>query len=448
MPIRRLTLEEFIIRAQEKHGNRFNYIELIRKGGKTYIIYICKDCNTKAEQTVQNHLRGKGCNMCSGCFRWDTESFVEKSREIHENKYSYIFFEYINSKTPDIIVCNTCNFMFEQYPAHHLMGAGCRNCAMNKLHDSCRISQEEFISRSKELFKDKFGYQYVKYVNYTTEICLYCNDCKNIFNVTPAPHLNPNCNGRCKVCQKNNAIKLFKYTKDEFIQKSIEYHGIEKFDWTNFEYDGMTKFTVFKCNSCFTDFETTPSTHLNSSGCPECMRRSRCRSLEHFIEQANIIHNSSYDYSLIENMYNFDKVPIKCKKCCLIWQQSPAGHLSGRGCPDCGKKSYISKPEKEWLNSLNIDSLIRQKRIKLSNKHALVDAYDPNTNTIYEFNGDYWHGNPRKYDKDDINIIANKTYGEIYDNTIKREKELSRLGYNIISMWEMDWKKLKCKKQI
>jgi G:T-mismatch repair DNA endonuclease (very short patch repair protein) len=73
----------------------------------------------------------------------------------------------------------------------------------------------------------------------------------------------------------------------------------------------------------------------------------------------------------------------------------------------------------------------------------IVDGYDPITNTIYEFNGDFWHGNPSKYKKFDINPISGKTFGELYKKTLEKEDNLKKLGYNVISIWESDYLKEK-----
>ena len=67
-----------------------------------------------------------------------------------------------------------------------------------------------------------------------------------------------------------------------------------------------------------------------------------------------------------------------------------------------------------------------------------VDGYCEETNTIYEFHGDYWHGNPAVYDRD---VLRNgKTMGEYYDNTIERENVLRSMGYNLVVMWESEWR--------
>ena len=39
-----------------------------------------------------------------------------------------------------------------------------------------------------------------------------------------------------------------------------------------------------------------------------------------------------------------------------------------------------------------------------------VDGYCYETNTVYEFHGDYWHGNPIVFDSDDTNKCVGKTF--------------------------------------
>ena len=89
---------------------------------------------------------------------------------------------------------------------------------------------------------------------------------------------------------------------------------------------------------------------------------------------------------------------------------------------------------------LNLPCLRKHFTIKLSgSKWLKVDGFDPNTNTIYEFYRDYWHGNPKIYNQENINKAAHKTFGNLYENTINREEMLLKLGYNIVSIWENDF---------
>jgi hypothetical protein len=68
-----------------------------------------------------------------------------------------------------------------------------------------------------------------------------------------------------------------------------------------------------------------------------------------------------------------------------------------------------------------------------------ADGYCQETNTIYEFHGDYWHGNPEIYPPTVSNVIVGKTMGELYEYTIKREEEIKSLCYNLVVMWENKW---------
>lgn len=150
----------------------------------------------------------------------------------------------------------------------------------------------------------------------------------------------------------------------------------------------------------------------------------------YFIEKSNLIHNNGYDYSNVKYKNAISNVDINCKYH-GIFSQKPYSHLEGRGCPKCGNRFGIK--ENKWLDSLNI----KERQVRIGK--YIVDGYDSITNTIYEFNGDFWHGNPNLYNPEDYNSVSKKTFGELYRNTINREKYLIKKGYNVISIWENDF---------
>jgi hypothetical protein len=96
--------------------------------------------------------------------------------------------------------------------------------------------------------------------------------------------------------------------------------------------------------------------------------------------------------------------------------------------------------EESWLDSINNGSIIRQFTNKIDNKLYKVDGYDPNTNTIYEFYGDFWHGNINIYNENDINKVSKIKFGDLYKETINRESHLKTQNYNIVSIWENEFK--------
>jgi len=96
----------------------------------------------------------------------------------------------------------------------------------------------------------------------------------------------------------------------------------------------------------------------------------------------------------------------------------------------------------EQLMSLNtnlhIQHALNEGEFFIKELNTCVDGYCKETNTVYEFHGDYWHGNPRNCKREDINLLTKKTFGELYDKTIIREQNIRDLGYNLIIMWELD----------
>jgi hypothetical protein len=105
----------------------------------------------------------------------------------------------------------------------------------------------------------------------------------------------------------------------------------------------------------------------------------------------------------------------------------------------CGnKKCYISTSTMEikWLDSLNIPKENRNYWLSHNGKSYIVDGINLEEKIIYEFYGDYWHGNPKFYKLNDINHFNKKTFGELYSKTMQREKELKELGYTLITKWE------------
>ena len=75
----------------------------------------------------------------------------------------------------------------------------------------------------------------------------------------------------------------------------------------------------------------------------------------------------------------------------------------------------------------------------IPNTRYQADGYSEKENTIFEYHGDQWHGNPKLYDPTKIFSLVNKTYGTLYDNTLKKQKYCEDAGYKYYFIWESDW---------
>lgn len=104
----------------------------------------------------------------------------------------------------------------------------------------------------------------------------------------------------------------------------------------------------------------------------------------------------------------------------------------------------ISKKETKWLDSLGIGTIIRQHRFDDINK--VVDGFDPETNTVYLFHGDFWHGNPELFKSEDVNPRTKTTFGELYEATLQYEALMESQGYKLKKIWESEYDRGLCDK--
>lgn len=105
-------------------------------------------------------------------------------------------------------------------------------------------------------------------------------------------------------------------------------------------------------------------------------------------------------------------------------------------------KSFIrSKAEDEIILALrnNLVEVIPNYRIETK----IFDLYLPKYNLLIEYNGDYWHCNPKKYDADYYNNKKFKTAKEIWEYDKNKLYLAKKNGYVCEVIWEMDYKKNK-----
>jgi len=83
---KKITTEEFIQRAIKIHKNKYDYSETAYVGSEEKLKIICL-IHGNFYQHPNNHLKGHGCSKCVGLSKLTTESFLNKSKLIHGNKY-------------------------------------------------------------------------------------------------------------------------------------------------------------------------------------------------------------------------------------------------------------------------------------------------------------------------------------------------------------------------
>lgn len=236
--MKKLTTAEFIIRAVEVHGDKYDYSLVEYKSLKTKIIIKC-DCGNIFEQQPATHIGIKkaGCTPCG--YKKATNAqirplngVIKEANIIHNNKYDYsLITDYKGLKIKVDIIC-PIHGLFKQPLSWHIIGKnGCPHCGGN-----IRLTIEEFISRSNKIHGDKYDYTKVSYINEKTKVIIICN-IHGEFNQLPRAH--SKLGHGCPKCAKDLSESKGERTIREFLEfNDIKYEQEKKFSFSgNYRYD-------------------------------------------------------------------------------------------------------------------------------------------------------------------------------------------------------------------
>jgi very-short-patch-repair endonuclease len=414
----RKTKERFIQDAICMHGDKYDYSKVEYVNSSTNVTIICKENgHDDFEQTPNSHLSGHGCNKCAGCYKSTTDEFILKARLKHDNKYDYSKVKYVNACTVVTINCGVYGHGdFEQTPNHHLCGRGCEKCARGMTI----FSTSDFREKAQFAHGDEYDYSKVIYENMSTKVLIICKE-HSVFEQTPSNHIThmqgcPKCYGK----YQSNTI--------EFIEKAQLVHG-DTYNYSKVEYVTNSQECIIICKE-HDKFLQTPQTHLSGGGCQLCANIERSvrqkKPLDVFIEEANIIHNNNYDYSLVDYKTARIKVIIICK-IHKEFQQTPDSHLRGNGCPFCVNKTEGLLLDKIQPLYPTIITQFKQDFCKKTNKLPF-DFCIPELKIIIELDG------PQHFKQ-----ISNwSTPEEQFENDIFKQKCANDNGYSVIRILQED----------
>ena len=359
------------------------------------------------------------------------EQIREEANKIYNNLYEYIDIDKTGKKSKIIIKCKE-HGLFKKYFYDHLVrNQGCPICSK-----PAKLSTDIFIKKANIIHNNIYDYSKVIYKNNNSKVVIICRNHGDFMQLA-GNHLSGQ---KCPKCCKN-----YKYTTDSFITKANEIH-YNLYDYSVTDYINIKKKIKIKCNK-HGIFEQIPEYHLEGYGCYKCS--NIVKNTDDFIKKANSIHKNIYDYSESNYSSAREKIKIICKIHGDFFQ-SPNDHLCGCGCQKCSI-GFFSKISIKWLEEISQKENIfiqhagniGEKKIKINDKLFKFDGYCEITNTVYEFHGDFWHGNPLKYDKNALHPLNKITFGDLYNETIKRENMIRNNGYKLITIWESEYIKIK-----
>jgi very-short-patch-repair endonuclease len=277
---RNIGQEKFIERCAIIHGDKYDYSKVLYKNCKEKVIIICKKHNWEFEQSAGCHLQGQGCRKCSENYTYSVDEFIEKCKEIHDDKYDYSKVKYERLYNYIIITCKKHNWEFEQSASNHLRGQGCAKCG-----NSYNYTTDEWVFKVNEVHDYKYDYSNVKYSRSCEKVNIICNIHGEFLQ-----EANSHLQGQgCSKCSGN-----YSYNTEEFIEKCNIIHG-DKYEYSKTTYistDVKVEIICVKHGSFF----QTPHHHLRGIGCPTCKNKTEAKFYEYAIKVYEIQHNIRFEW--------------------------------------------------------------------------------------------------------------------------------------------------------
>lgn len=170
-----------------------------------------------------------------------------------------------------------------------------------------RLTQEEFISKSRESHGGKYDYSKTNYVNAQSKVCIIC-PIHGEFWQQAFTHM---CGGGCPQCASIETGQRQSRGRETFICEAQKIHG-NKYDYSKVVY---TQSNDKVCVTCLVhgDFWQRASAHLLGQGCPECSnhrnamkrRKKRC-GVGAILTQEYVFDRPSYSVwcDMLRRCYN------------------------------------------------------------------------------------------------------------------------------------------------
>jgi len=306
--IKKWTVELITEYGKEIHEDKYDY-SLVRPehviNRDSNIPVKCKKCENIWYPPIHSHIRGKtGCRNCSGKIPWTLERFVERSKQIHEEKYDYsmVTNEHIHGKDSKVpIKCKKCHYMWTQtIHSHTYHKQGCPNCVKK-----APVTYETFIQRCIEKHGSKYDYSQVTkdhIRNNKSKIPVKCTVCNN----TWYPRIDQHMNGghRCVTCFGN-----LPWTLETFVQRAKEIHK-DMYDYSliaSYHVNGYKSKIPVRCNKCKGVWKPCINDHINkTSGCPRCNFSKGEIACANILEKLGIVYEPQFFIDTLPNRrYDF-----------------------------------------------------------------------------------------------------------------------------------------------
>ena len=125
-----LSKETILKRFHDTHGDKYDYSLFEYNGVDRKSKVICSNHGIFEITPYHHHKRKQGCAKCTKTFKLTENQVIGQLNIVHNFRYTYSNFEYINDLSKSIVTCREHgDFLIKVN--NHKNGAGCRICRLD-----------------------------------------------------------------------------------------------------------------------------------------------------------------------------------------------------------------------------------------------------------------------------------------------------------------------------
>ena len=325
----KLRAAEFINQAKNFWGEKYDY----SKGRDSFI-----NTNTRVligcpehgfiPMVPKTHIHPRnnfktGCPKCGREYaneystlfkRGSFEDFIISARKMHGDKFTYIKESWVDMSTKFKYKCPKHGIQ-TQYPWSHIKqqkgtNTGCKECRKDKSSKDFQLTFKEFTLRANSVHKNKYDYSQVIWKGAKIPIKVICpEDGHGAFYPVPSCHYLNKKKSKPTGCPACAGLR--KLTNEEFIKRSKEVHGPDRYNYDLVKY--LNSYTKVKISCRFKNhgvFEQDPLNHIHAgAGYPKCAKLFKQFDNITVFKENKDYANSKCELYLVK-VYDFLKIGI------------------------------------------------------------------------------------------------------------------------------------------
>ena len=265
-----ITHEEFIARCK-MHGDKYDYSGTIYLAAKKKTTVRCPK-HGHFDTIAGNHASGIGCPKCGRertelAKRSSTQAFIERAHLVHGTIYDYSKVNYHRNSITVLLGCPKHGW-FNQTPAHHLAGGGCKKCGTQRAVASWRargLSRDDYFKQCQDVHEGRYKYPDQPFNGMRHKIFAIC-PIHGLFQIDAGPHLRLKTG--CQQCGYTSTREAKKRGVSSWLEQVRKIHGV-RYEYDTSNWDGVMSKIRIRCSK-HGWWKQQALKHAQGQICPKC----------------------------------------------------------------------------------------------------------------------------------------------------------------------------------